>query len=74
VEFETKDIEDAVEDTWIISAMSSVQERLLEMQSPNSPVCVEGPYTVWVADQCIDYFVLRGETRKHNDYEDIDGK
>lgn len=72
VEFETKDIEDAIEDTWIVSAMSSIQERLLETQSPNSPVCVEGPYTVWVVDQCIDYFVLRGESRKHNEYEDID--
>lgn len=72
VEFETKNIEDAVEDTWIISAMSSLQERLLQMQSPNNPLSVEGPYTVWVADQCIDYFVLRGEARKHNEYEDTD--
>ncbi|XP_050461321.1 evolutionarily conserved signaling intermediate in Toll pathway, mitochondrial [Cataglyphis hispanica] len=72
VEFETKDVQDAVEDTWIVSAMSSLQEKLLKTQSPNSPIFVEGPYTVWVADQCIDYFVLRGEMRKKKEYEDID--
>ncbi|XP_029164661.1 evolutionarily conserved signaling intermediate in Toll pathway, mitochondrial [Nylanderia fulva] len=71
-EFKTKDIEDSIEDTWIISAMSSLQERLLQMQSPNNPIFVEGPYTVWVADQCIDYFVLRGEIRMKKKYEDID--
>lgn len=73
-EFETKDIQDSIEDTWIISAMSSLQERLLQMQSPNNPIFVEGPYTVWVADQCIDYFVLRGEIKKEKKYKDIDGK
>lgn len=73
-EFETKDIQDSIEDTWIVSAMSSLQERLLLTQSPSSPIFVEGPFTVWIADQCIDYFVLRGEVRKKKEYEDIDGK
>ncbi|XP_070159546.1 evolutionarily conserved signaling intermediate in Toll pathway, mitochondrial [Polyergus mexicanus] len=72
VEFETKDAQDFIEDTWIVSAMSSLQERLLQTQSHSSPIFVEGPYTVWVADQCIDYFVLRGEMRKKKEYEDID--
>ncbi|KMQ97209.1 evolutionarily conserved signaling intermediate in toll mitochondrial [Lasius niger] len=71
-EFETKDIQDSIEDTWIVSAMSSLQERLLQTQSPSSPIFVEGPFTVWIADQCIDYFVLRGEVRKKKEYEDID--
>lgn len=73
-EFVTKDVEDAIDDTWIVSAMSSDQQRLLQTQSPDNPLFVEGPYTVWVADQCIDYFMLRGEAREiKNDYEDIDG-
>ncbi|XP_011636021.1 evolutionarily conserved signaling intermediate in Toll pathway, mitochondrial [Pogonomyrmex barbatus] len=72
-EFKTKDIEDAIDNTWIVSAMSSVQEELLQTHSPNNPIFVEGPYTVWVADQCIDYFVLRGEAKeKKNDYENPD--
>lgn len=74
-EFETKGMEDTSEDTWIVSAMSSLQEELLQTQSPSNPLFVEGPYTVWVSDQCIDYFVLRGEARKRKDNEEnIDGK
>lgn len=72
-EFETKDVEDAIDNTWIVSAMSDAQEQLLQTQSPNNPIFVEGPYTVWVADQCIDYFVLRGEVRVNNVYTDLDG-
>lgn len=71
-DFKTKDVEDAIEDTWIVSGMSDLQEGLLRTQSPNSPIFVEGPHTVWIADQCIDYFVLRGDARVNNFYEDPD--
>jgi len=74
-DFETKDVEDAIEDTWIVSAMSSLQEELLRMQPHDVPIFVEGPYTVWVADQCIDYFVLKGAAKeKVNVHENPDGK
>lgn len=65
-EVETKDIEDAeehVENTWIISAISINQKDLLVRHSrlnKNKPIYVEGPFKVWVADQSVDYFVLRG--------------
>lgn len=74
-DFETKGVEDAIDDTWIVSAMSSVQEELLQTQPPDVPIFVEGPYTVWVADQCIDYFILKAaaKERKHV-HENIDGK
>jgi signaling intermediate in Toll pathway protein len=71
-----KDIENAVENTWIISAMSISQKELLAKHPLNSPIFVEGPYLVWVANQCIDYFLLRADatTQKKRPYEDIDGK
>lgn len=73
-EFETKDIQDSIDDTWIVSAMSILQEELLRVESHDKPIFVEGPYAVWVADQCIDYFVLRGDPKKQREvYEDIDG-
>lgn len=72
-DFETKDVKDAIENTWIVSAMSSLQEELLRMQCPNTPIFVEGPYTVWVADQCIDYFVLRGAPKERSVRENVDG-
>ncbi|XP_011175343.1 evolutionarily conserved signaling intermediate in Toll pathway, mitochondrial [Solenopsis invicta] len=72
-DFDTKDVEDAIENTWIVSAMSSLQEELLRTQCPNTPIFVEGPYTVWVADQCIDYFILKGAPKESsNVYENID--
>ncbi|EZA62739.1 hypothetical protein DMN91_007686 [Ooceraea biroi] len=74
-EFEIKkDKEEAIESTWIVSAMSRLQEELLARHPVDSPIFVEGPYLEWVADQCIDYFVLRAEptTQKKRVYEDID--
>lgn len=73
-EYETKDVEDSIDDTWIVSAMSSLQKELLQAHSPDSPIYVEGPYSVWVADKCIDYFVLRGNSEIMDLYEDPDGK
>ncbi|XP_012524475.1 evolutionarily conserved signaling intermediate in Toll pathway, mitochondrial [Monomorium pharaonis] len=71
-EFETKDVEDAIEDTWIVSAMSGQQEELLRKECPDTPIFVEGPYTVWVADQCIDYFILRGTPKERRPRENVD--
>lgn len=74
-EFKTKDLEDSTEDTWIVSSMSNVQQKLLKEQPINKPIYVEGPFSVWVANYSIDYFVLRGDARKREDvYEDPDGK
>lgn len=74
-EFKTKDVEDAIDNTWIVSAMSSLQEELLRKQPLDIPIFVEGPYTVWVADHCIDYFILKGAAKeKNNVYKDPDGK
>lgn len=80
-EVETQDIEDTeehVENTWIISAISLNQKDLLVRHSrlnKNKPIYVEGPFKVWVADQSVDYFVLRGNpeqtTKKHEDISDI---
>ncbi|KYN05135.1 PREDICTED: evolutionarily conserved signaling intermediate in Toll pathway, mitochondrial [Cyphomyrmex costatus] len=73
MEFETKDVKDAIDDTWIVSAMSSLQEELLMKQPLDLPIFVEGPYTVWVADQCIDYFILKGATKERNNvYQNLD--
>lgn len=74
-DFETKDVKDAIDDTWIVSVMSSLQQELLRMQSPDIPISVEGPFTVWVADQCIDYFILKGAAKERkNVQENIDGE
>lgn len=75
-EFETKDLEESYEDTWIISAISRIQQDLLLDHSKsrkNIPIYVEGPFKVWVADQSVDYFILRADPIKRTcKYEDID--
>lgn len=76
-EFETKDLEESIEDTWIISAMSPVQKDLivrhLELRK-DLPMYVEGPFKIWVADQSVDYFILRADPIKTTyEYEDPDG-
>lgn len=74
-EYKTKDVEDSIEDTWILSSMSDAQRKLLRQQPTTKPLYVEGPYSVWVADQCIDYFVLRGDTiKKEEVFTDLDGE
>lgn len=74
-EYKTKELEDAIEDTWILSSMSRTQERLLKEQPTSNAVYVEGPYSVWVYNECIDYFVLRGDARRTEDvFIDLDGE
>ncbi|KAK2581428.1 hypothetical protein KPH14_005103 [Odynerus spinipes] len=80
-EFETTDVEEdeeCVEDTWIISAISPIQKDLLVEYSrvkKGESVYVEGPFKVWVADQSVDYFVLRGNIidrpKRNEDIDDV---
>ncbi|XP_015180111.1 PREDICTED: evolutionarily conserved signaling intermediate in Toll pathway, mitochondrial [Polistes dominula] len=75
-EFETKELEEYLEDTWIISAISRIQKDLLldhAKSRTNIPIYVEGPFKIWVADQSVDYFTLRADPIKRTKkYEDID--
>ncbi|KAJ8916863.1 hypothetical protein NQ315_005870 [Exocentrus adspersus] len=65
------DIKDSIDDTWIISAQSKDQKRLLSEYSVEEPVFVEGSYNVWIKGNPINYFVLRGKAKPFID-EDID--
>ncbi|XP_053983628.1 evolutionarily conserved signaling intermediate in Toll pathway, mitochondrial isoform X1 [Hylaeus volcanicus] len=62
--YKTKDVLDAVDDTWIISSISKWQQTLLAVQPTNKPLVIEGPFMIWVGDQRIDYFVLKGDPIK----------
>lgn len=61
--YQTADIKDAVDDTWIVSAQSVTQKRLLSENSPDDPVFVEGAFTVFLKGFTINYFILRGKAR-----------
>nr|XP_012147991.1 PREDICTED: uncharacterized protein LOC100880478 isoform X3 [Megachile rotundata] len=74
-EFRTKDVPDAIDDTWIMSTMSSSQQELLAVQPTDKPLTIEGPFMIWVGRSCLDYFVLKGDPIKRDivyvDYDDI---
>ncbi|CAK9828437.1 Evolutionarily conserved signaling intermediate in Toll pathway, mitochondrial [Anthophora retusa] len=73
--FRTKDVPNAIDDTWIVSAMSSSQQELLAVQPIDKSLYVEGPFPIWVNKYYLDYFVLKGDpiTREviYGEYDDI---
>ncbi|KAJ8686081.1 hypothetical protein QAD02_021875 [Eretmocerus hayati] len=57
----TKDVEDSIEKTWIVSAMAPKQSELLLKHNKKAPIFVEGPFRIYVASKCVDYFTLRSD-------------
>nr|BAI40012.1 evolutionarily conserved signaling intermediate in Toll pathways [Penaeus japonicus] len=75
--YDTKDVEDAVDDTWIISGQSVIQQELLEKLPHGDPIKVEGPFRIFLRDKSVGYFILRAEARpppvpqKKEDKDDV---
>ncbi|KAG0710896.1 Evolutionarily conserved signaling intermediate in Toll pathway, mitochondrial [Chionoecetes opilio] len=61
--YQTSEVEDAVEDTWIVSGQSKVQQELLEKHPPGEPIKVEGPFRIHLRNKSLGYFVLRAEAK-----------
>lgn len=70
----TADIADAIEDTWIVSGQSPVQQRLLREHNVKEPIYVEGSFRVWLRDKAVNYFILRANPKPiPKQQEDPDG-
>ncbi|XP_026750188.1 evolutionarily conserved signaling intermediate in Toll pathway, mitochondrial [Galleria mellonella] len=61
--WQTEEIEASIDKTWIVSAQSEAQKVLLAEQPVDDPLIVKGPYTVYLRDQTVTYFLLIGKTR-----------
>ncbi|CAG9856354.1 unnamed protein product [Phyllotreta striolata] len=61
--YQSSDIPESIDDTWIVSAQSKTQQTLLSEHELDKPIYVEGPFTVWIRGNPINYFVLRGEPK-----------
>lgn len=74
--YETKEIESAIDDTWIVSGQSSEQIELLKNNPRNLPIYIEGPFNIWIRNKSVSYFIMRGEKVQRNitKEDDIDGK
>lgn len=74
--FNTKDVEDAIDDTWIVSGQSIVQQDLLRRHDKKAGLFIEGPFNIWLRYRCVQYFILRSESPKdyieYNDDIEVD--
>jgi len=59
--YKTKDLEESIEDTWIVSGQSPDQKKLIERHPENVPIYIEGGFRLWLRKQSIIYFILRTE-------------
>nr|CAG4649391.1 EOG090X07J4 [Scapholeberis mucronata] len=59
--FETNQLEDSIDDTWIVSGQSPTQQDLLAKLEKSQTVYVEGGFTIWLRRSSINYFILRAE-------------
>lgn len=73
--YHTKDVASAIDDTWIVSGMSPEQSELLKKHNKNEALHVEGPFLIWLRNQSVTYFILRGDapTKKSTVTIDNDG-
>ncbi|KAM3964390.1 evolutionarily conserved signaling intermediate in Toll pathway, mitochondrial-like, partial [Aphomia sociella] len=61
--WQTEDIKASLDKTWVVSAQSDGQKLLLAEQPIDDPLVVKGPYTVYLKDQTVTYFLLIGKIR-----------
>nr|CAH0108807.1 unnamed protein product [Daphnia galeata] len=79
--FQTSELKDAIDDTWIVCGQSSNQKDLLAKLKEKQTVFVEGAFTIWLRRTSINYFILRSEPvplseeeqklRSEFDYDDV---
>lgn len=59
--FQTDELKDAVDNTWIVSGQSGTQRELLAKLADKQTVYVEGAFTIWLRKTSINYFILRSD-------------
>lgn len=59
--FQTEELQDAVDKTWIVSGQSGTQRELLAKLADKQTVYVEGAFTIWLRKTSINYFILRSD-------------
>lgn len=72
-----KDDSAGSEGTFIASAQSQTQRDMIEMHPVDTPLYVEGRFTVWLRDVPQTYFILRADSDPklfEVPEEDVDGK
>lgn len=60
---QTDDIETAMDHTYVVSAQSPEQQRLLSEHTEEKPVFVDGVFSVWLRKKCVHYCILSADAR-----------
>ncbi|CAN8003248.1 unnamed protein product [Ixodes hexagonus] len=58
---ETKEVKDSVDQTWVVSGQSPAQRQLVEEHPTDKPLRIEGPFSTYLRNSAISYFILRAE-------------
>ncbi|KAH9382861.1 hypothetical protein HPB48_023479 [Haemaphysalis longicornis] len=56
-----EEVQDCVDDTWVVSGQAPDQQRLIEEHPTDKPLRIEGPFSIYLRSSCISYFILRAE-------------
>ncbi|EDW84637.1 uncharacterized protein Dwil_GK13023 [Drosophila willistoni] len=59
--YETSELKDALDETWIVSGMSPEQSKLLREHNRQKALYIEGPFHIWIRNRRINYFTLRAD-------------
>lgn len=59
--FDTLEVQDSIDNTWIVSGQSVHQKELLDKQPDDIPLKVEGPSRIYLRDQSVNYFILKAD-------------
>lgn len=60
---DTKDVQDSVDKTWVVSGQSREQKQLIEEHPVEEPLRIEGPFSIYLRSSAISYFILRAEPK-----------
>ncbi|KAM7296002.1 evolutionarily conserved signaling intermediate in Toll pathway, mitochondrial [Ixodes scapularis] len=58
---ETSEVKDSVDQTWVVSGQSPDQRQLVKEQPTDKPLRIEGPFSTYLRNAAISYFILRAE-------------
>ncbi|XP_064477922.1 evolutionarily conserved signaling intermediate in Toll pathway, mitochondrial-like [Ornithodoros turicata] len=57
--YDASQLEDALHKTWVVSGQSPEQRQLISKHPGDKPLRIEGPFTIYLREAPISYFVLR---------------
>lgn len=71
-EYDAEELEDSIDKTWIMSAQSPAQQKLIEEHPEDKAIYVNGPSLVWLSKISITYYTLCADPKVYPVIEEDD--